>query len=109
MHRRARRVQQPVHTIVPALHQGAVARRTRKPLRRLLTNVVWKVAHRVVRQPSDLADREAVAEAKRLAEEGAEATSTATEEVATEEGATTENTSDTQAEKPEEVSPAASE
>ena len=56
-----------------------------------------------------VADREAVAEAKRLAEEGAEATSTAAEEVATEEEAATESTSDTQAEKPEDVSPAASE
>ena len=66
-----------------------------------------------------VADREAVAEAKRLAEEGAEATSKAPEEVATAEattaeaataeGAATESTSDTQAEKPEEVSPAASE
>ena len=56
-----------------------------------------------------VADREAVAEAKRLAEEGAEATSTAPEEAATAEAAATENTSETQAEKPEDVSPAASE
>ena len=56
-----------------------------------------------------VADREAVAEAKRLEEEGTEVTSAAPEEVATEEAATQENKSESPSEAPEEVSPAASE
>jgi len=58
-----------------------------------------------------VADREAVAEAKRLAEEGAQATSTAPEEAVTPEAAakTKKNKPESQGEAPEEVSPAASE
>lgn len=53
-----------------------------------------------------VADREAVAEAKRLAEEGA--TAVVTEEAATEEVATEKETSEVQGEEPKDVSPAAS-
>jgi len=58
-----------------------------------------------------VADREAVAEAKRLAEEGAEAASTATEEAVTAEAAVKakENKPESKGEVSEEVSPAASE
>ena len=55
-----------------------------------------------------VADREAVAEAKRLAEEVAEATSKPAEEAVTAEAAAKENTSETPGETPEDVSPAAS-
>jgi len=58
-----------------------------------------------------VADREAVAEAKRLAEEGAQAASTAPEEAVTPEAAakTKKNKPESQGEASEEVSPAASE
>ena len=58
-----------------------------------------------------VADREAVAEAKRLAEEGAQAASTAPEEAVTAEAAVKakENKPESQGEASEEVSPAASE